>query len=140
MATSEKTKSSSSSSSSASTTDVATTTESDTPTGGDVDISELSTSPLEGEQPAVIIEGTWVTLDAGDPDVPSEYDGHLAVVLEAPMILHNSDEFSNRPYATNDPDRKLTVRTRDAANAILEVSIDAFLKTATERAELLPIG
>lgn len=109
-------------------------------TGGDIDISTLSTKSLPGEHPALIIEGTWGILDGAHEDVPEEVGGHLATVIEAPLIYHNSDDFSNRPYATNDPDRKLTVRTRDQYNVLLEVAADAFLETATERAELLPIG
>lgn len=90
------------------------------PTQGDVDVSTVDPGTGEGEffvPPAI---DDWVLLDGTADEVDDRYDGHRAVILAV------TTDPPNEPVAWDDKDAvTLTVRTRDEANATLDIPFSA---------------
>lgn len=104
----------------------------------DVEIADLPKKRQKGEFPPLILAGYWVRLGDSE-EVPSEFVGHIAAVLDSPFtsvpFAGDSDE-TIHGYRYN-KGKLFTVQTRDTANAILSVSQDAFAEVADSRASLL---
>lgn len=88
----------------------------DFPPGGDVDVASMSDEELDGETLAPIPPDARVVLAESD-DVPEEYWGHPALVLE----IRDPD-----PDNEDEEDTVYKVRTRDEHNAILWLEREDF--------------
>lgn len=104
----------------------------------DEDRADLSDAELEGEHPALILSGYWVKL-AGHADVPEEYWGAIANVVESP--------WTNAPWTGDteqtiegylyDEDKDFLVKTRGSGEALLTIPFEAIAESAQDRPTLL---
>ncbi len=104
----------------------------------DDDRGDLSDEELEGELPALILSGYWVKL-ASHADVPEEYWGAIANVVESP--------WSNVPFAGDsdetitgyrfDEEKDFLVKTRGSGEALITVPAEAIADSAQDRPTLL---
>jgi len=107
---------------------------------GDVDVADVEPGKGKGEIGPIILPGYWVRLAEHD-DVDEAYWGHFGVILDGPwQPAPIGVENSGIPGYTYDKDKLYLVRTRDAANALVEVPEDALAETGQNRVELQPYG
>jgi e3 binding domain len=104
----------------------------------DDDRADLSDDELEGEHPPLILSGYWVKL-ASHADVPEEYWGLIANVVESP--------WTNVPFAGDtdetitgyrfDDEKDFLVKTRGSGEALLTIPAEAIAESAEDRPTLL---
>jgi hypothetical protein len=86
------------------------------PQGGDVDVATVDPGSGAGEYYPNLEVDDWVVLDGSHELVPDRLDGRRAAVLDAPRYLV--------PFDKKD-EVWITVRTRDEANATLQIPLAA---------------
>jgi hypothetical protein len=105
---------------------------------GDVDIADVPEKKYAGESPPLILAGYWARLN-DDDSVPEEYIGHLVAILESPWTSSpyaNDEQASAIKGYRYDKDKLFLVRTRDTADALLEVPFAAFAVTGQSRSDV----
>jgi hypothetical protein len=99
-----------------------------------------TSSGVSNDDLPLIPTGAAVLLGHGD-EVPERYRGVVALVIDAPRYLCNGCDLSPRPHEHQPEDVVFTVRTRDDADTILNLTRASFDKISPEgRAGLLPHG
>lgn len=104
----------------------------------DVDVADVPDKKFKGESPPLVLAGYWARL-AVHEDVPERFQGHIAAILESPWT---SSPYANDEQAAAiagyryDKDKLFLVRTRDEADATLELPFEAFSEVSDSRATL----
>jgi len=105
---------------------------------GELDREDIPEAEYEGEKPALVLAGYWVKLGSDD-DVPEEFWGAIAAVVESPWtpvpFAHDSEE-EITGYRF-DEDKKYLVKLRGASEALIEVPAESIVEAAQDRPNIL---